>query len=65
MPDSKGMAVRILQTQTVLTLASKQIGCDRASPCSNCVSVKLDCTHSAIAISAAAQTKQSITLSAQ
>ncbi|KAK1983625.1 hypothetical protein LZ30DRAFT_713819 [Colletotrichum cereale] len=28
---------------------SRKIGCDRASPCSNCVSTRLECTHTTVA----------------
>ncbi|KAL4883498.1 hypothetical protein BJY04DRAFT_216320 [Aspergillus karnatakaensis] len=28
---------------------TRKIGCDRSSPCSNCVSARLDCTHSTVA----------------
>ncbi|KAI4863796.1 hypothetical protein F4820DRAFT_359771 [Hypoxylon rubiginosum] len=44
---------------------SRKIGCDRDSPtCSNCVSARLDCTHSAVAVNAKAP-KQRVLISAQ
>ncbi|ENH75357.1 hypothetical protein FOC1_g10002913 [Fusarium oxysporum f. sp. cubense race 1] len=30
-------------------ISRRSIGCDRATPCSNCVSARVDCTHSRIA----------------
>ncbi|KAI0101628.1 fungal-specific transcription factor domain-containing protein [Nemania sp. FL0031] len=42
---------------------SRKVGCDRASPCSNCVSTKLTCTFGTVA-SKAAPTKQRVLISA-
>ncbi|KAF6842781.1 C6 transcription factor [Colletotrichum musicola] len=37
---------------------SRKIGCDRASPCSNCVNARVDCTHSAVASNPSTTPKQ-------
>ncbi|WQF88867.1 hypothetical protein CDEST_13881 [Colletotrichum destructivum] len=43
---------------------SRKIGCDRASPCSNCVSTRLECTHTTVARKPAPP-RQRILISAQ
>ncbi|KAL2819062.1 hypothetical protein BDW59DRAFT_165217 [Aspergillus cavernicola] len=42
----------------------RKIGCDRGSPCSNCITAKAKCTHSPVASNAAAP-KQRVLISAQ
>ncbi|KAI0149689.1 hypothetical protein F4776DRAFT_174560 [Hypoxylon sp. NC0597] len=43
---------------------ARKIGCDRGSPCSNCISARVNCTHSAIASNTTAP-KQRVLISAQ
>ncbi|RSL59478.1 hypothetical protein CEP53_005763 [Fusarium sp. AF-6] len=43
---------------------SRKVGCDRGSPCSNCVSARVQCTHSAVA-SKPATGKQRVLISTQ
>ncbi|KAI1414111.1 hypothetical protein F5Y13DRAFT_179093 [Hypoxylon sp. FL1857] len=43
---------------------ARKIGCDRGSPCSNCISARVNCTHSAVA-SNTATPKQRVLISAQ
>ncbi|KAH6986377.1 hypothetical protein BKA56DRAFT_613753 [Ilyonectria sp. MPI-CAGE-AT-0026] len=45
-------------------IARRSIGCDRGSPCSNCISAKLSCTHSVVA-SNTITPKQRVTISSQ
>ncbi|KAM5349179.1 hypothetical protein ACJ41O_009002 [Fusarium nematophilum] len=42
---------------------ARKIGCDRGSPCSNCLSARVDCTHSAVA-SKPTTAKQRVLISA-
>ncbi|KAF2493075.1 hypothetical protein BU16DRAFT_466133 [Lophium mytilinum] len=45
-------------------ITRRSTGCDRGSPCLNCISARLDCTHSAVA-SKATSPKQRVLISAQ
>ncbi|KAI0468679.1 fungal-specific transcription factor domain-containing protein [Xylaria cf. heliscus] len=44
---------------------SEQIGCDRGSPCSTCISAKLTCTFGTVASSKTTTSKQRVLISAQ
>lgn len=44
---------------------ARKVGCDRGSPCSNCSSARLNCTHSAVASSSTSTPKHRVLISAQ
>ncbi|KLP19697.1 uncharacterized protein LW94_4328 [Fusarium fujikuroi] len=49
-PNDKGGSNRpAISRRSCDQCRARKIGCDRATPCSNCVSARVDCTHSRIA----------------
>ncbi|KAI0456635.1 fungal-specific transcription factor domain-containing protein [Xylaria acuta] len=62
--ESRGDAMNAGSTRHRLAIPRRSVGCDRGSPCSNCVSAKLACTFGTVA-SKATISKQRVLISAQ